>query len=73
MTNIDPHNILGFDIGYSFDATVRSSELVGPLAAERKLHILVNAFHGWAHNQTCQLEYHPLYTLGFGLEDLEGM
>ncbi|EIM80069.1 uncharacterized protein STEHIDRAFT_33549, partial [Stereum hirsutum FP-91666 SS1] len=72
-TNIDPHNVLGFDIGCSFNATVHSSELVGPLAAEWKLHILVNAFHGWAHNRTCQLECHSLYILGFGLEDLEGM
>ncbi|EIM82093.1 uncharacterized protein STEHIDRAFT_85498, partial [Stereum hirsutum FP-91666 SS1] len=72
-THLDPDNVLGFDIGCSFSATVQSSRLVGPVATEQKLHILVNAFHGWAHNRTCQLEYHPLYTLGFGLEDLEGM
>lgn len=72
-THLDPDNVLGFDIGCLFNATVQLSRLVGPVATEQKLHILVNAFHGWAHNRTCQLEYHPLYTLGFGLEDLEGM
>lgn len=64
---------LGFDIGCSFEKTVKSSSLVGPLAADQELEILVNAFHGWAHNRMCQLTYHPLFRPGSGLEDFETM
>lgn len=35
------------------------------------MDFVVNAFHGWAHNRLCQLQYHPLYRQGLGLEDLE--
>ena len=31
----------------------------------------MNAFHGHAHNRMCQLQYHPLYLPGTGLEDFE--
>lgn len=62
---------VGFDIGCSFDATVKNSKMLSGKASEKELQILVNAFHGWAHNHMCQLEYHPLYRVGVGLEDLE--
>lgn len=31
----------------------------------------VNAFHGHAHCRKCQLEWHPTYIEGTGLEDFE--
>lgn len=62
---------LGFDIGCSFDKTVKASRLLSEKAASLGLQVVVNAFHGWAHNRLCQLEYHPLYRRGLGLEDLE--
>ncbi|KAF8230099.1 hypothetical protein L208DRAFT_1283528 [Tricholoma matsutake] len=33
---------------------------------------MVSAFHGHAHNQACQLEWHPLYIKGTGHSDGEG-
>jgi hypothetical protein len=62
---------LGFDIGCSFAETVKNSKLVQSKAERQRLQVLVNAFHGWAHNRLCQLKYHPLYRKGLGLEDLE--
>jgi hypothetical protein len=62
---------LGFDIRCSYKETVDQSNLLGDKAMQRRLQILVNAFHGWAHNRLCQLKYHPLYCTGLGLEDLE--
>ncbi|KAG2107568.1 hypothetical protein BD769DRAFT_1630595 [Suillus cothurnatus] len=41
---------------------------------DHHLILAVNAFHGHAlsaHNRKCQLQHHPLYLRGFGLEDLE--
>jgi Kyakuja-Dileera-Zisupton transposase len=34
------------------------------------LQLVVDAFHGHAHNRLCQLVNHPLFCKGFGLEDL---
>jgi hypothetical protein len=50
---------------------VAASNLLGRKAEQQRLQIVVNAFHGWAHNRLCQLKYHPLYRKGLGLEDLE--
>lgn len=50
--------------------TVASSSL-GQGAKEANLKIVVNTFHGFAHNRMCQLDNHPLYLQGFGNEDLE--
>ncbi|KAF8447619.1 hypothetical protein L210DRAFT_3609891 [Boletus edulis BED1] len=61
---------IGHDISCASKSTVASSSL-GPKAAELNLQIVVNAFHGFAHNRTCQLDNHPLYLRGFGNEDLE--
>ncbi|KAJ2980920.1 hypothetical protein NUW54_g10941 [Trametes sanguinea] len=33
----------------------------------------VNAFHGYSHEYSCQIQYHPTYIEGTGLEDLETM
>ena len=40
-------------------------------AKAQGLQVVVNAFHGWAHNRLCQLKYHLVYWTGMGLEDLE--
>ncbi|KAI0671594.1 hypothetical protein C8Q78DRAFT_1019556 [Trametes maxima] len=64
---------LGYDIGCTFKETVARSSLVGPKAALRQVVFAVCAFHGYAHNRQCQLANHPLYLIGFGLEDLEGL
>ncbi|KAI0060325.1 hypothetical protein BV25DRAFT_1783310, partial [Artomyces pyxidatus] len=61
---------IGYDIGCSMDGTVKSSSLRG-VAESKRLILLVNAFHGYAHNRLCQLQYHPLYMHGLGIEDLE--
>lgn len=61
---------LGHDIGCSSCKTVAASS-IGAKADEYNLIIAVNAFHGYAHNRPCQLENHPLYLDGFGIEDLE--
>lgn len=72
-TRTQKRPMLGFDVGCTFKKTVASSALVGPRAREQELRVIVNAFHGWAHNRGCQISHHPLYTTGAGLEDFEGM
>ncbi|KAK7444566.1 hypothetical protein VKT23_015244 [Stygiomarasmius scandens] len=62
--------ILGYDIGCSFEQTIKSSSL-GARFQERGCRTCVNAFHGYSHNFLCQLLYHPLNIEGMGLEDLE--
>lgn len=69
----EDNQLFGFDIGCAFSQTVEHSALVGPKAAAKRMQFSVNAFHGWAHNRACQLRFHPLYRVGLGLEDLEGM
>ncbi|KAJ7840271.1 hypothetical protein B0H14DRAFT_2587506 [Mycena olivaceomarginata] len=61
---------VGYDIGCGFSSTVRDSPL-GPLAEAMNLKMLVGAFHGHAHNRSCQLKHLATYFLGLGLEDLE--
>ncbi|KAJ7829012.1 hypothetical protein B0H14DRAFT_3088175 [Mycena olivaceomarginata] len=61
---------VGYDIGCGFSSTVRDSP-IGPLAEAMNLKMLVGAFHGHAHNRSCQLKHLATYVLGLGLEDLE--
>ncbi|KAJ7671231.1 hypothetical protein B0H14DRAFT_3102334 [Mycena olivaceomarginata] len=61
---------IGYNIGCGFSSTVRDSPL-GPLAEAMNLKMLVGAFHGHAHNWSCQLKHLATYVLGLGLEDLE--
>jgi hypothetical protein len=61
---------IGHDIGCSSKKTVASSS-ISAKAKAHNLRVVVNAFHGFAHNRACQLENHPLYQSGFGNEDLE--
>lgn len=66
-----PDALLAFDIACSFEVTVKNSPLLRDKVKASRLQFVVNAFHGWAHNRLCQLQYHPLYRKGLGLEDLE--
>ena len=50
--------------------TLRKSSL-GPKAVAFRLSGVVPAFHGHAHNRGCQVQWHPLYVEGVGLEDFE--
>ncbi|KAG0697415.1 hypothetical protein DFH29DRAFT_946408 [Suillus ampliporus] len=60
----------GYDIGCSYSKTVAASSI--SLKASANHHrFLVNSFHGHAHNRQCQIQYHPLYQKGLGIEDLE--
>jgi Kyakuja-Dileera-Zisupton transposase len=60
----------GYDISWAFRSTIASSSIHEKVEIQRFI-LVVNAFHGHTHNQLCQLQHHPLYLPGFGLEDLE--
>ena len=62
----------GYDIGCTFQETLKSSSL-GPAFAKSRSRLCVNAFHGYSHNYQCQLHNHPNIIPGTGLEDLEVM
>jgi hypothetical protein len=62
---------IGYDIGCSFSSTVRNSSL-GSTARDLHLRMGTPAWHGWSHNRQCQLDNHPLFINGLGLEDGEG-
>ncbi|KAG1802335.1 hypothetical protein EV424DRAFT_1474690 [Suillus variegatus] len=64
------HLGIGSDIRCSLQKTVAASS-IQQKAGDHHLILAVNAFHGHAHNRKCQLQHHPLYLCGFGLEDLE--
>ena len=61
---------IGSDIGCSLSATLAASS-IAQKAKATNIKLVVNAFHGHAHNRMCQLRYHPLYLPGTGLEDFE--
>lgn len=63
--------LVGYDIGCGFSVTAGQSPKVGPQMRQAKLSFCVNAFHGHAHHRRCQLQWHPLYIEGTGLEDFE--
>ncbi|KAI5985795.1 hypothetical protein EDD15DRAFT_2373911 [Pisolithus albus] len=65
-----PDQAIGHDIGCSSRKTILSS-LLGQRAKDLNLQVVVNAFHGFVHNRVCQLQNHPLYLAGLGIEDLE--
>ena len=64
-----PDQGVGYDIGCSHQTTVNASSL-SDKAHKLSLQLVVDAFHGHAHNRPCQLMNHPLFREGFGLEDL---
>ena len=61
---------LGYDIMCAFWTTLSRSTLGAETVAFR-LKGIVPAFHGHAHNQGCQVHWHPLYVEGISLEDFE--
>lgn len=64
----------GYDIACQTDGLVARSKLTGPKAKELRLKFFVDAFHGYAHERACMVNYHPLYRFkdGVGLEDFDG-
>ena len=62
--------LVAYDIGCSFKKTLSSSTL-GPTIEAMCLQMLIPAFHCYPHNWLCQLQNHPLYFKGIGLEDFE--
>ena len=61
----------GYDIGCSFSVTANSSDLLQPLLKRTGSTFCVGSFHGHAHCRLCQIDWHPLYIEGVGLEDFE--
>jgi hypothetical protein len=61
---------LGYDIMCMFIKTLLRSSLCPKILA---LHLqgVVPAFHGHAHNHSCQVSWHPMYLEGVGLKDFE--
>ncbi len=70
IDNLGDDQTVGHDIACTFTATLRDSSISAKVK-EHRLTMLVNAFHGHAHNRRCQLANHPLYRPILGLEDLE--
>ena len=64
---------IGYDIRCAFTSTVQASKLLMQKAQDMRLHFSVNSFHGYTHSCLCQLDSHPLYLKGWGIEDLEGL
>ena len=70
LTNYGSHIALGYDIMCAFHVTLGCSSITKK-ACDASLTGIVLSFHGYAHNQACQLDWHPLHVDGTGLEDFE--
>ncbi|KAH9853147.1 hypothetical protein C2E23DRAFT_729387, partial [Lenzites betulinus] len=68
----DKRTMCGYDVGCSFGATLRHSSLARRFE-EAECRVCVNAFHGYSHEYSCQIQHHPNSIKGMGLEDLETM
>jgi Kyakuja-Dileera-Zisupton transposase len=73
LDTLGEDQVIGYDIGCAFTSKVKSSKLVAPKVHDNGLRFSVNSFHGYAHSRLCQLDNHPLYLTGWGIEDLEGL
>ncbi|KAJ7865583.1 hypothetical protein B0H14DRAFT_2733900 [Mycena olivaceomarginata] len=62
--------VIGYDIWCAFVKTLMRSSL-GERTVAFRLTGVVPAFHGHAHNRSCQIGWHPMYREGVGLEDFE--
>ncbi|KAG1862692.1 hypothetical protein F4604DRAFT_1882297 [Suillus subluteus] len=60
-----------YDIGCAFVKTLGNNSL-GTRAHQLGFHLMVGAFHGHAHNQKCQLNWHPMYIPGTEHSEGEG-
>jgi hypothetical protein len=63
--------LIGYDIGCGFSSTVASSLKLASKFKESGSRFCVGSFHGHAHARKCQIDWHPLYVPGTGLEDFE--
>ena len=61
---------VGYDIACTFSKTLARST-IGPLAKTQRMRGVVPAFHGYAHNRGCQVNWHPMYVEGTGKADFE--
>lgn len=57
--------IIGYDIGCAFKKT--ASKAINNLSAR----FVIPSMHGYAHNRPCQIDHHPKYVAGAGIEDFE--
>ncbi|KAL0058201.1 hypothetical protein AAF712_015134 [Marasmius tenuissimus] len=62
---------IGYDIMCAFYQTLLRSEKLQSDVLALQLRGVVPSFHGHAHNRKCQLDWHPMYVEGVGLEDFE--
>ncbi|KAF8574808.1 hypothetical protein K439DRAFT_1624058 [Ramaria rubella] len=73
LVNVFSPNIMSrYDIGCSFSGTINNSPKVGPKIRQNNTCFCCGSFHGHAHCRLCQLDWHPLYIDGSGLEEYEG-
>ncbi|KAJ7840355.1 hypothetical protein B0H13DRAFT_2366292 [Mycena leptocephala] len=64
---------LGYcDVGCKMGKMCHCHPVLGKLAAENALRMLVGAFHGHGHGRYCQTKNLTTYVNGVGLESLEG-
>ncbi|KAF8528434.1 hypothetical protein BU17DRAFT_38233 [Hysterangium stoloniferum] len=70
LTTFGDDLLVGCDIACSFTSTVNTSSL-SKQAHQCHLQLLLNSFHGYAHESKCQIVYHPMYHTSVGLEDME--
>ncbi|KAF8580082.1 hypothetical protein K439DRAFT_1620080 [Ramaria rubella] len=67
-----PDLMCGYDIGCGFSTTANNSKLLGDKIRQNHVCFCCGSFHGHAHCRLCQLDWHPLYIHGSGLEEYEG-
>ncbi|KAG8703420.1 hypothetical protein FRC09_004173 [Ceratobasidium sp. 395] len=66
-------NVLAaYDIGCQHSTTAHNHPLTKSLVLEMNTEYIVDGFHGWAHNRLCQLDWHPTWRPGTGMEDFAG-
>jgi len=46
--------------------------ILGPQATKENMRLVVDGFHGHAHNRGCQVDFHPQYIVGNGRSDHAG-
>lgn len=72
LIDVYGHNLtIGYDIGCAFSKTILKSPKLASKAAAANTCMLVPSCHGHTHNRACQLQWHPMYIPGAGLEDFE--
>jgi hypothetical protein len=63
--------LIGYDIACQHCVTAHNHPLTGNLVRDNETGYANGAFHGYAHERSCQLDWHPLYKDGAGMEDFE--